>query len=77
MSEKIWQEVKNEMYKQYAKWDKQNHQRPYWLAILVEEVGEVAKAVVEYDTEAYRKELIQVAAVAVSALESLERQSHE
>lgn len=76
MSEKIWQEVKDEMYKQDARWGEQNHQRPFWLAILMEEVGEVAKAVIEYDSAAYREELIQVAAVAISALESLERQDH-
>lgn len=41
-----------------------------WLAILVEEVGEVAKAIVDGASWAeYRRELIQVAAVAAAAAE--------
>jgi NTP pyrophosphatase (non-canonical NTP hydrolase) len=50
-----------------------------WLAILTEEVGEVAKAILEgaegaLDVEPLRRELVQVAAVAVAALEALEKQ---
>lgn len=48
------------------------------LAILTEECGEVAKEVADssvraLDVEAYRTELIQAAAVAVAAVESLDR----
>lgn len=40
-------------------------------AVLTEEAGEVARAVLERDSDALVKELIQVAAVAVAWLESL------
>ena len=42
-----------------------------WLHILIEEMSEVASC--GSDKEALRKELIQVAAVAVAAVESLDR----
>lgn len=41
------------------------------VAVLGEEFGEVARAVLERDTAALRTELVQVAAVAVAMLESL------
>lgn len=41
------------------------------VAVLTEEVGEVARAVLEHDEEQLRAELIQVAAVAVAWLEAL------
>jgi hypothetical protein len=40
-------------------------------AVLAEECGEVASAVLERDTWATRRELVQVAAVAVAWLESM------
>lgn len=46
---------------------------PVKVAVLTEEVGEVAKAMLERDNEALRTELVQVAAVCVAWLESLER----
>lgn len=42
-----------------------------WLVILMEEVGEVSNAVLEHDLIGYYKEFIEVAAVAVAALENL------
>jgi len=77
-------EVAEERKRQDKKWGEQNHKPIEWCAILGEEVGEVNKCVVEskwaidqdYEREQlqeYRKELIQVAAVAVSMIESLER----
>ena len=44
-----------------------------WNAILTEEVGEAAKEVLEVDVKKLRVELIQVAAVAVAWIESLDR----
>lgn len=44
---------------------------PVKLAVLAEEFGEVARAVLERDQGALRAELTQVAAVAVAILESL------
>lgn len=59
-------------------WGQQNHSPLVWLAILSEEVGEVSKEVNEgyfrgKSTAAYREELVQVAAVAMAAIESLDR----
>jgi hypothetical protein len=42
------------------------------LAVLVEEVGEVARAVMEHDAGQVHTELVQVAAVAVAWLEAFE-----
>ena len=42
------------------------------VAVLTEEVGEVARAVLEVDLEHLRRELVQVAAVAVAWLEGMD-----
>ena len=74
-------DVQREREQQDQKWGEQHHAPAVWLAILVEEVGEVAKVVAETtagdDTmaqrwPAYREELVQVAAVAVAAIEALD-----
>jgi len=44
-------------------------------SVLAEECGEVSRAVLDADHEALRRELIQVAAVAVAWLETYEWQS--
>ena len=79
-TDSVLQEVKGERVKQEEKWGEQNHNLVEWCAILGEEVGEVQKAALEWhfkhpnaSLEEYRKELIQVAAVAVSMVESLDR----
>ena len=77
-------EVLAERKKQDEKWGIQNHMPEIWMLILGEEVGEAQRAVLEaicpngnkLDGEwlkEYRKELIQVAAVAIAAIESLDR----
>lgn len=82
-------EVLAERQRQDAKWGAQNHAPEVWLMVLAEEVGEANQAAFEhlfpaFDKQAsvrgprsladYRQELIQVAAVAVAAIESLDRQ---
>lgn len=62
--------VNDERVRQDNLWGVQDHDEPKWLSILLEEVGEVARAVNEKDVVSYRKELVQVAAVAVAMLES-------
>ena len=53
--------------KQPAEPGPQDHEWPYWLGILMEEVGELAKRVIEDDAPEYiEKEAIQVAAVALA-----------
>jgi hypothetical protein len=71
--------------KQLAKWGDQSDRSPAeWLIILAEEFGEVAKDVYEMTlgkqtggnehAENYRKELVQVAAVAAAAIEAFDKQ---
>ena len=54
-------------------WGEQNHSPEVWCAILMEEVGEAAHAVLERGGDNYREELVQVAAVAVAMVESYDR----
>jgi len=71
LMEDILQEIRNERARQDAKWGSQRHLPPYtWMTILMEEVGEAAKASLEGDPVGYAEELVQVAAVTVAALES-------
>lgn len=82
----VFVDIKRERQRQNKKWGEQNHHPLEWLAILSEELGEVNKAALEVhfaghfvgyeltgDYSQYRKELIEVAAVAVAAIESFDR----
>lgn len=71
-------DVLDERIKQNIKWGKQNHPYTVWLAILMEEVGEVAQAMQEgsahhkkSDASDLYSELIQVAAVATAIAEQV------
>ena len=67
--EEILQKIREERTRQDEKWGVQNHDDFVWNAILVEEVGEVSKALLTGgDLES---ELMQAAAVAIAWLESL------
>lgn len=66
-------DVMLERARQDEKWGVQNHSLSYWMLILTEEVGECSKAVQENLRYEYRKEMIQVAAVALAAVESFDR----
>ena len=68
----VLEEVMEERKRQDELWGEQNHDDRIWLAILVEEVGEVANDINERSKK-LREELIQVAAVAVSWVESIDR----
>ena len=78
---RVIQDVIAERFRQDTKWGVQNHAPETWLMVLGEEVGEANKAALEYrfphgvplTWTAYRDELIQVAAVAIAAIESLDR----
>lgn len=82
----ILEEIKAERTRQTALFGEQNHTPCKWMPILMEEVGEVAKEVCEYQFNSdyfkakahlkkYRAELVQVAAVAVQMIECLDRNS--
>ena len=63
----------SERDRQDKKWGEQNHDVYKWLAILGEEVGEVNKAALEENYNETIDELIQIGAVVVAMIESLER----
>tara|TARA_Y100000994_G_C15581237_1_gene396655 strand:+ start:650 stop:907 length:258 start_codon:yes stop_codon:yes gene_type:complete len=65
--------ILSERNKQDIKWGEQNHDIYKWLAILGEEVGEVNKAALEDQYDEVIDELIQIAAVSVAMIESLDR----
>lgn len=71
--------IDHEMQRQVDKFGYQNHEPKDWYLILGEEFGEVGKAILEKQwsypnaKDNYEEELIQVAAVAVSALQCLWR----
>lgn len=68
----ILEDIVLERLRQDKKFGERNDYTPErWLVVLMEEVGEVSNAVLEHDLEAYYHEFIQVAAVAVAALEIL------
>ncbi len=76
----VFEDVSAERARQDAKWGEQNHPQIIWHAIISEEVGELAQELLrtaEYtrpvDLKLVRAELVQVAASAVAAIESLDR----
>jgi len=80
---KIIEEVLAERVSQDVQWGEQNHNPFCYLTVLMEEVGEASKAALELrfgteygtkpDTSEYRKELVQVAAVAIAMIECIDR----
>ena len=78
---KVFNEVNEERVQQDKKFGVQNHPSEIWLAILGEEVGECNNAFLEMKfgcgmtIDDLRTELIQVAAVAVSFVECIDRNS--
>ncbi len=71
--EQILDEVIQERFRQDKKWGANRAlDTRTWITILGEEYGEVCRADLNRDLDNYRDELIQVAAVAVAAIESLD-----
>lgn len=84
LQEKVLEDIKEERDFQDKKWGPNRNLDVFlWLAILGEEVGEANKAALEYrfgleveqedKREELRKELVQVAAVAIAHIECLDR----
>lgn len=75
----VLDEVSAERERQNDKWGEQNHDPFLYLAILTEEVGEAAQAAIHarfggrFSVADYRTELVQIAAVAVAAIECVDR----
>ena len=79
MAQDVQLAVQSELQRQDIKWGEQNHNAVEWIAILGEEFGEAAKEAVEFHygrkgSEDLIEELIQVAATAIQAAQSLQRQ---
>lgn len=73
MDSRILEAIDNERNYQVGLWGEQNHNLHFWNTILVEEVGEVAKAILGEPHTHTAAELIQVAAVATQILECMFR----
>ena len=78
----ILEELYLERIRQHTLWGLQTHHMAIWNCILGEEVGEVAKAINEWifngkKEKDIRDELIQVAAVAIAMIESLDKNGAE
>lgn len=69
----VCQDIMTERMRQFKKWGVQDHDEDRWMVILMEEVGEVARAIFDENPDNYREELVQVAAVAVAAIEAFDR----
>lgn len=70
--EKVFELIKKERERQDKKWGVNKHDSFVWLAIITEELGEVAQAIFSSNGRAIRDELVQVAAVAVAWLEQFD-----
>lgn len=77
--QKIIEEILKERRKQDEKWGEQNHKPIEWLAILMKEVGEASKNIVDSyfigieSEDDYRKEFIQIAAVTLNMIENYDK----
>ncbi len=75
-TEEVYEAIRAERARQDSKfktqageWKSTAHRK---LTVLMEEVGEIARAILEGDTENLRTEIVQVAAVSVKWLESFD-----
>ena len=62
--------VKNELDAQNAKWGNQYHSDEKWLAITVEELGELAESILEGNEFDFIEEAVQLTAVLVNWITS-------
>lgn len=70
-TKRVLEFIRRERLRQDQKWDDQLHAPGDWLLILVEEIGEAAKALLIGDREQATIELFQAAAVIVAWLEQI------
>lgn len=81
MSTNIYEAIQQERKRQDDKWGEQNHGDLYWLGILMEEVGEIAKSVIEAPLQeggaVDQSEIVQAATVCVAWLEAIARRKAE
>jgi len=75
--ERAFAAIRRERLRQVSKWGLQTHPLEWWLAILSEEVGEMAKAMLDVKFEqgasqAIETEAVQVAAVAAAIVQAIQ-----
>ena len=80
--DQVFDIIREERKLQNKKWGEQNHDDYRWLAILTEEVGELAEAILHDEFGGKAKghaytELLHVASVAVQWLECMDRRNKE
>ena len=78
-ADRVYRDIKAERIRQVLKWGRQDRPPLEWVSILTEEVGEVAQEANRVyfggkGADDYRAEMVQVAAVAHAAIESLDRE---
>ncbi len=71
----VYADIAAERGRQQRLYGTQHHLPSDWISILGEEYGEVCKAYNEGKSKDYRKELVEVAAVAVAAIEDLDNKT--
>ena len=74
----LFAEVNIEIDRQNALWGVQNYTPEFWLSILMEEVGEVAKEIndgLSVNNSNYRTELVQVMSVVAQMIAHYDRTS--
>jgi NTP pyrophosphatase (non-canonical NTP hydrolase) len=67
----IMQLIATERQRQITKWGQQTHTDDRWLLILLEELGEVSKAILEVNYTSSIEELVQAAAVITAWIEDI------
>lgn len=72
--DQIYEDVDAEIQRQNHIWGEPRHLGHKWNSILVEEVGEFAKALLEQDIVHAREEIIQVAAVAMQIANAIDEE---
>ncbi len=76
-------DIDTEMKRQIDKFGEQDHEPKDWYLILGEEFGEVGKAILEKQwnyknaKDNYREEMVQVAAVALSAIQNYDKRQRD
>ena len=73
-------DIFNERQRQDIKWGEQNHSNEWWMIILVEEIGELAEAMLNEQfgmspdkPTSVRKELVEAVAGGIAWLECMDR----
>jgi hypothetical protein len=85
VTEAVFANIRDERDRQREKWGQQRHEMPVWMTILMEEVGEACKDALAWrsttaqgneayadQSENFRNEMVQVAAVAVAIIEAMD-----